>query len=52
MPLRSKTSEIAKEQQRKVNHQGWNPGPLAYRAIALPLSFNSHRQPPLILALM
>ena len=29
-----------------------NLGPLAYRASALPLSYNSHQQPPLFLALM
>ena len=28
-----------------------NPGPLAYCASALPLSYNSHKQPPLFLAL-
>ena len=41
--LRPKTSDMAKEQERKVE-----PGPLAYRAIALPLSYSSHQQPPLI----
>ena len=41
MPLRPKTSEMAKEQERKVEPPGIEPGPLAYRAIALPLSYSS-----------
>ena len=42
MPLRPKTSEIAKEQEGKVEPPGIEPTPLAYRVIALPLSYNSH----------
>ena len=48
IPLCPKTSEMVKEQERKVEPPGIEPGPLAYRAIALPLSYSSHQQPPLI----
>ena len=40
-----KTFEMVKEQERKEEMPGVDPGPLAYHASAMPLRYSSHQQP-------
>ena len=46
-----KTFETATRQKERWCCRETNPGPLAYAASALPLSHNTHRQPPLFFPL-
>ena len=43
---------LKKGLKERVSCRELNPRPLAYHASTLPLSYNSHQQPPLFLALM
>ena len=47
-----KTFETAKGKKERWHHRESNPGPLAKAASALPLSYNTHWQPPLSLPLL